>query len=140
MSRADKITIENSKVEYYSDFLTDFDLNPVTGFLAKVTNEEDIKQSIRNIIYTRRGERFYNPGFGSTIMSSLFNPLDVTTIMSIKNSVAESINNFEPRAILYDVSVTPYENENSVVIGITFGIRNFQGQQFNMELLLKRWR
>lgn len=140
MSKADRITIENKKIEFYSDFLNNFNKNPVTGYLSKVTNEEDIKQSIRNIIFTNKGERFYNPGFGSTVKHSLFNPLDVVTLISVKNSITESINNFEPRAILYDVIVTPDENNNNLFVKIIFGIRNFQNETFSLDLIIQRVR
>lgn len=140
MSKADRITIENKKIEFYSDFLNDFNRNPVTGYLSKITNEEDIKQSIKNIVLTNKGERFYNPFFGSTIKHSMFNPLDVPTLLSIKNSVTESINNFEPRAILYDVVVMPNEQQNEVFIKIIFGIRNFQNEQYSLDLIIQRVR
>lgn len=140
MSRADKITIEAKKVEWYSDFLNNFDKNPVTGYLARITNEESVKQSIRNLILTNRGERFYSPVTGSTVKHSLFNNIDITTLMSIKESITESINNFEPRAQLFDVTVTPYENENSVYVQIIFGIKRYEGQTYALELIIKRWR
>lgn len=140
MARYDKITIEQKKVEYYSDFLNDFNKNPVTGYLARVTNEESVKQSIKNIIFTQKGERFYNPSFGSTIQASLFGPMTVTTLMAIKTSVSESINNFEPRAQLYDVIVTPYQDENSVVVKIIFGIKNYINETFSLDLVVTRVR
>lgn len=120
--------------------MSDFTKNPVTGFLAKVTNEEAVKQSIRQIIFTNKGERPYNPGFGSTVKSSLFNPLDSITIIAIKDSITESINNFEPRAILNEVIVIPDENNNGIFVEIVFGIKNYQGVLFNMGLGLARAR
>jgi phage baseplate assembly protein W len=140
MSRSDKITIENKKTEYYSDFLNDFSKNPLTGYLSRITNEESIKQSIRNIIMTRKGERFFNPSFGSTIYSSLFNPNDLTTVISIRQSVIESINNFEPRAELIDVIVNPEFDTNHIPVKIIFSIRNFQNEQFELDLIISRVR
>ena len=72
MSRADKNTLEQKKREIYSDFLNNFDQNPFTGVLARVTNEESVAQSLKNITLTNRGERFYNSNKGSRIRSSLF--------------------------------------------------------------------
>ena len=60
MLRADKQTLERKKSELYSDFLTNFDMNPVTGNLAKVTNESSVKQALRNLMLTMTGERFYD--------------------------------------------------------------------------------
>jgi phage baseplate assembly protein W len=140
MSRADKLTIEQKKIEYYSDFTNDFAKNPVTGFLARVTNEESVKQSIRNIIMTNRGERFYNPSFGSTVYASLFNPFDSTTLIAIKESITESINNFEPRAELKAVIVIPRPDELSVSVKIIFGIKNYIPADYTLDLVLTRLR
>jgi len=140
MARADKLTIEKSKVEYYSDFLNNFEKNPVTGFLARVTNEESVKQSIRNIILTRRGERFYDPLFGSEVMNALFEPMDEATFIAIKESIFDSINNFEPRAILKDVYVRFISSQNAVSIKIIFSIKNYISDSFNLDLIISRVR
>lgn len=140
MARSDKITIEQKKVEYYSDFLNNFDKNPRTGFLARVTNEESVKQALKNLILTNRGERFQNPMFGSTVRASLFNPMDATTIIAIKESVTEAINMFEPRVELRDVIVIPYENDNHILIKIVFSIRNYISEDFTLDLIVSRVR
>lgn len=140
MSRADKITIEDKKLEYFSDFTNDFFKNPVTGYLSRVVNEESIKQSIKNLIFTNKGERFYSPSVGSTIKSSLFDPLDATAIIAIRQTITETINNFERRAQLLDVIVTPYIDENAVFIKIIFSIINFKTEAYNLEIIVKRTR
>lgn len=139
MSLADKITIEQHKIERYSDFTNEFLKNPVTGYLAKVTNEESVKQSIKNLILTRKGERFYNSA-GSLVMDSLFNPMDTANILSIKYSITDTINNFEPRAELLDVVVTPYEDTNSVFIKIIFSIKNTDNSVYAFDLIVSRTR
>lgn len=138
--RSDKLTIEQKKIEYYSDFLNNFDKNPVTGFLARVTNEEAVKQSIKNIIFTNKGEKPYNPQFGSTVYASLFNPLDATTLIQIRESITESINNFEPRADLKNVIVAPSTEKNAIAVRIIFGIKNYIPADFTLDLTLKRIR
>lgn len=139
MAKADKIGLERKKVEYYSDFLSTFDKNPVTGYLAVVSNEDAIKQSIRNIIFTNKNERFYNPGFGSDILRSMFDPMDPVSLMTLRQNVIDSINNFEPRAIVEDVLVSPAYDENSVNIRIVFSIANFN-DTFSMNVIVKRIR
>ncbi len=44
--------------------------------ISPVTNEESIKQSIRNIVLTAPGEKLFNPKFGSSVYKMLFEPLD----------------------------------------------------------------
>jgi phage baseplate assembly protein W len=78
MSQSDRFTIKNNR-EYFSDFMANFDKNPVTGNLARVTNEDAIKQSLRNLVLTNRTERFYQPHIGSKVQSLLFDPMGPET-------------------------------------------------------------
>ena len=48
------------QVEYFSDFLSSFDVDPVKQDLYKVTNEEAVKSSIRNLLLTNTGDRIYD--------------------------------------------------------------------------------
>ena len=51
MARSDRYTSLTDKPIYYSDFSNNLDVNPATGFLAKITNENSVKNSIKNIIF-----------------------------------------------------------------------------------------
>ena len=138
MSRSDKYTPFKKK-EFYSDFLINFDMNPVTGTLARVTNEDSIKQSLKNLILTNRTERPYNPLLGSRINALLFDPLDTLTAQSLKEEIQETIKAFEPRAVLNDVSVYPDEDNNGFTINIIFSTINIP-QETRIELFLQRVR
>jgi phage baseplate assembly protein W len=140
MSRTDKITIEQKKITYYEDFLNNFEKHPLTGYLATVTNEEAVKQSIKNLVLTIRGERFYEPNKGSTVMASLFNNMDAVTLITIRDSIIETINNYEPRAILHEVQVVPRTAENAVWVRIIFSVRNYLPEQYSLDLLITRTR
>lgn len=140
MSRADKHSIYGKIPTYYSDFLTSFDTNPVTGFLARVTNEESVKQSIKNLILTDRTERFYHPRIGSKIHSLLFEPLDEVTAQMIKDTIQETIKNCEPRANLINIDVIPYEQDNAYYVTVYFYIINIPEQPVQVSVILNRVR
>ena len=91
MARSDIFTPRYKKEERYSDFVTSFNQNPLTGNLAKVTNEESVKQALSNLILTNQGDRFFNSTFGSTIKRSLFEPMDSFTSEKIKPSIMNAI-------------------------------------------------
>jgi phage baseplate assembly protein W len=139
-NRSDKFTIESKKVTQYSDFLNGFDKNPQTGFLAMVSNEESVKQSIRNLILTERTERFYRPHIGSKIMSLLFEPIDIVTEELLKTTITETIKNNEPRAQLVSVSITPMHEYNAYVVAVAFSIINIPSETFDLTVILKRVR
>jgi phage baseplate assembly protein W len=121
---------------YYSDIKTSFDIHPNKKDLSLDFNEDSVKHSIKNIILTSRGERFFNPLFGCGLNNYLFEPI---TQELIKNEIQSSIKQFEPRANLLDVVVTPYYDQNGYVITVVFGTINIQ-TPIVLELLVTRIR
>lgn len=126
VTRKDKITELTKKSDQFSDFLINFDKNPITGALARVINDESIKQSLRNLILTAPGERPYNNTIGCGVYRLLFEPMDAITAMAIENEIRSTILNFEPRVSLVNVSVNPREEDQSYYIDIVFSIINTQ--------------
>lgn len=140
MSRADTFTIVSKTPEYYSDFLSNFDTNPVTGLLARVTNEEAVKQSIKFLILTRLTERFYDPHKGSKVNAVLFDPIDAITENQLRTSITTCIDQFEPRANLLNVVVNGHPERNAYFVEIWFTIINIPNKTFNVNVVLKRVR
>lgn len=140
MARAEKYTITGAQPEYFSDITINFDKNPVTNNLARITNEEAVKQSIRNLIMTGNGERFYRPDIGSKIATLLFDPIDDVTTNLLKSTIEHTIRSHEPRARLNSVTVRPSEDENVYEIGIDFSIVNISNRNIFMGLSLSRVR
>ena len=108
------------KVELYSDFTKDLYLNPVSFDITRKTNEEAIKESIKNLIMTNKGERPFQPSLGCDIKRLLFENFIPATIKIAEENIKETIRKYEPRAELLDVSVIGYPDENAVQINITF--------------------
>ncbi len=139
MPRAEKFTVPAKIPEYYSDFLIDFSPNPLTGSLAKITNENAIKQSLKNLILTTMGERFHQETLGSKIKTILFDPIDNISEELLKSSIINTIQK-EPRAKLFHLEVVGNPDKNQYNITIFFESIHFPGQVFHLNLLLKRIR
>jgi phage baseplate assembly protein W len=139
MSRADRIQQLTKPLELFSDFLNNFDAHPVHGTLGRVTNEESIKQSIKNIILTNAGERLFAPNLGSNVYRSLFEPNDIITQEDIVFHINTSIRRFEPRALLMGVIVNPSPDENAFNVSIVFSIIN-NPKEITLDLVLRRVR
>jgi phage baseplate assembly protein W len=135
----DKFTVTR-KAEFYSDFTVNLDRNPVTGFLARTTNENSVKQAIRNLVMTTRTERFYRSDVGSRIKSLLFEPMDIRTVEMLKTTIKETIINNEPRANTLDVVVETSDDLNGYFVTIYFEIVNMPKEQFEVSLMLTRVR
>lgn len=140
MARADKYTLEAKKSELYSDFLNGFNTNPITGLLAKVTNEEAIKQSLKNIILTNVGERFYDSNKGSKVNKSLFDPFDVANLEVIRLQIRECIKSYEPRCDIKDIRLQENLDKNGYNVAIVFSIINIPDDIFSLNLSIQRVR
>ena len=125
-ARLDKITTStntSSKVTS-SDFLTNFNRHPETDQLVRLTNSEAIKRSIRSLILTERGERFFQPNVGSNISRILFEPMTPQTGILLEQYIVETISTYEPRAKDLQIYVQPDEFNNAYNVSIVFTIIN----------------
>ena len=120
----DKFTAETSQSVIYSDLFTNFVVHPELNDLVVKKNEESVKQAIRNLILTNKYERPFQPNLGSNIQNYLFEPITSITTKNIQDEITSTIENYEPRAQLISVVVTPYIDENAYAITITFYILN----------------
>lgn len=139
-SRADRYTLTDKQEEFYSDFTNNFDLNPITGLLAKVSNEESIKQSLKNIILTNRTERYYNSYIGTRLRNLLFDPMDIVTINAIREEIKETIGNNEPRVKIENIDIKENQDLNYYEVNLYFSIINRPNDVVNLNLILRRVR
>jgi phage baseplate assembly protein W len=101
----------------FKDISMSFQSNPLTNDLIALKNESAIARSVRNIVFTLPGEKFFNPNFGSRVSKSLFENIDQISASIIDDEIRNSIANYEPRVSLIDVQVNPdYDNGGFDVI------------------------
>ena len=101
----------------FKDISMSFQVNPLNLDLIALKNESAIARSIRNIIFTLPGEKFFNPNFGSRINRSLFENIDEISASIIRDEIQNSIANYEPRVELIDIKAIPdYNNESFDVL------------------------
>jgi phage baseplate assembly protein W len=126
VARLDKITTSQRSASKVTsrDFMTNFNKHPETDQLIALTNSEAVKRSVRNLILTQRGERFFQPNIGSNIQNILFEPISDYTSDVLKELIIETIKNHEPRAISTDVIIRADEAKNSYNVSIFFYIIN----------------
>ena len=106
----------------FKDISMTFQANPLNEDLIALKNANAIARSVRNIVMTLPGEKFFNPTFGSRISESLFENIDDITATVIIDEITESIDNYEPRVDLLDVQAFPDYDNNSFDVTITYEI------------------
>jgi phage baseplate assembly protein W len=124
MSRIDKYTSGTKKTELYSDFFNNLTPHPDSKQLVRKTNEDAVKQAIRNLIQTNDYERPFQPTIRSNVRKILFELISPQTTEMLKTYVTEVIENHEPRAKLINVIVTPDEFQQAYFITILFYVIN----------------
>lgn len=137
--RRTKTTPQAAKPLVYSDFYSNFDLELVKKDLLSYKNEDSVKRSIRNILLTDKGERFFNPTFGSDIRKMLFENFSPSTEQVVADLIKTAIGNHEPRANVIDVNVSGNPDQNSMYINIVFSVIN-KAEPVTLELILNRIR
>jgi phage baseplate assembly protein W len=101
----------------FLDINSSFQINPLSFDLISIKNETAIARSLRNLVLTEPGEKFFNENLGSRISQSLFENIDEINASIIKNEIINTIENYEPRVELIEVFVSPdYDNHSFDII------------------------
>ena len=97
----------------FKDLSMTFQSNPLNDDLIGLKNANAIARSIRNIVMTYPGEKFFQPDFGSKVSRLLFENVDDITASQIQEEIEFSITNYEPRVNLTRVTIVA-DNDNAL--------------------------
>jgi phage baseplate assembly protein W len=106
----------------FKDISLSFQVNPLNYDLIGIKNETAISRSIRNLVLTQPGERFFNQNLGSKVNRSLFENIDDISASIIKDEIENTIKNYEPRVSLIDVVVTPNFDDYEFTVTVSYYI------------------
>jgi phage baseplate assembly protein W len=87
----------------FKDISMSFQSNPLNYDLIALNNANAIARSVRNLVFTYPGERFFDENLGSKISQSLFENIDEIEAAVIKDEIKNTIENYEPRVIEYTI-------------------------------------
>ena len=120
----------------FRDISMSFEVNPITDDIIGVKNDTAISRSIRNLVLTTPGERFFNEDLGSGVSEILFDNVDDISAAVIRDEIEQTINRFEPRVELEDVKVKGDHDNNEFNVTITYNIIGIDAlpQQLNFAL------
>ena len=124
----------------FKDVSMTVQINPLNQDLIVIKNETAIARSIRNIVFTVPGEKFFQENFGSRISESLFENIDEVSALEIKDEITESINRFEPRVRLISVDAIPDYQGNAFNVLIVYEIIGIDTPAQQLEFVLQSTR
>ena len=106
----------------FRDISMTFKRHPLNDDLIVLKNEQAIARSVRNIVFTTPGEKFFDEDFGSKINETLFENIDPISANVIQQEIRQSITNYEPRVNLRGVKVNPNYDNNEFNVTIVYEI------------------
>lgn len=106
----------------FKDISMVFKINPLNQDVITLKDASAIARSVRNLVMTYPGERFFSPDIGSKISRSLFQNMSSIEASVIKDEIKYTIKTYEPRVELIDVIVTPLFDDNAFDVTIIYNI------------------
>ena len=136
---------QSSKTTFlYKDISLYFTKNPVTGDVTEVTDVQDIKRSVRNLVLTNRFDRPFHPEIASRVRESLFEMFTPITVNVLRNAITEVLTLYEPRVTVTNIEVSDpdytFQDQNTLPIKIYFTINNAPETLEEVNVVLERIR
>ena len=120
----------------FKDINLSFKRHPVTNDVVTIRNEDAIKRSVRNIIFTILGEKPFEPNFGSVINESLFDLNTNLCEIRVSDEIRSYLLNYEPRISNIDVTVTVAPDTNEMNCTVQYDITGIPAPTQEVEVLL----
>ena len=120
----------------FKDINLSFKRHPVTNDVLTIRDEDAIKRSVRNIIFTILGEKPFEPNFGSVINESLFDLNTNLNEIRVSDEIRSSLLNYEPRISNIDVTVTVAPDTNEMNCTVQYDITGIPAPTQEVDVLL----
>lgn len=91
-------------------------------FSQSYTTEEQAVSNLKNLLLTRKGERVFQPEFGSNIYSLLFENIDINIESKMVDTLTGDINFWLPYIVIDNIDVEANQDRNSVRIELRFRV------------------
>ena len=120
----------------FKDINLSFKRHPVTNDVVTIRDEDAIKRSVKNIIFTILGEKPFEPEFGSVINNYLFELNTSMNEMRVSDEIKQSLINYEPRIQDIKVTTSIYPDSNELNCTVQYDIVGIPAPTQEVEVLL----
>lgn len=122
----------------FVDINPKFEKNPLSGDLPVLKNENAIKQAIKNVVMTRRGEKVFRPFFGSSVGTSIFENFDITESDTIAVAIEDALTAYEPRVRIKNIDINLNIDGNEISVDLEYEIIGIPLDTQSLNLILER--
>ena len=120
----------------FKDINLSFKRHPVTNDVVTIRNEDAIKRSVKNIIFTILGEKPFIPLFGSVINESLFELSTSLNEVRVTDEIKASLALYEPRIGNINATVSIYPDSNEMNATVQYDIIGIPAPTQTVDVLL----
>ena len=120
----------------FKDINLSFKRHPVTNDVLTIRDEDAIKKSVKNIIFTILGEKPFEPEFGSVINEALFDLNSSLSEIKVADEITSALFNYEPRISSIDVTVTIVPDTNEMNCTVQYDIIGIPTPTQTVDVLL----
>ena len=120
----------------FKDINLSFKRHPVTNDVLTIRNEDAIKRSVRNIVFTILGEKPFDPNFGSVINDSLFELDTSLNQVRVSDEITQSLLSYEPRIGNVEVTASIYPDSNELNCTVQYDIIGISAPTQQVDVLL----
>ena len=120
----------------FKDINLSFKRHPVTNDVLTISNEDAIKRSVRNIVFTILGEKPFDPNFGSVINDSLFELDTSLNQVRVSDEITQSLLSYEPRISNVEVTASIYPDSNELNCTVQYDITGIPAPTQQVDVLL----
>ena len=120
----------------FKDINLSFKRHPVTNDVVTIRDEDAIKRSVKNIIFTILGEKPFEPRFGSVVNEALFDLTTQYDEILIQDEIKSSVLKFEPRITNLVVTTTVYPDSNELNCTVQYDIVGLPAPTQEVDVLL----
>ena len=120
----------------FKDLSMSFRSNPLNDDLIGLKNESAIARSVKNLVFMQKGEKFFDPDFGSELSASLFENIDDVTALTMRDDIDYMIKTYEPRVDLINVDIIPNYDNNQMDAVIVYSIKGSDTPPQQLEFVL----
>ncbi len=114
--------LTKGKSRRFTDVNIAFSKNRFTDDCSKVSNENAIKQAIKNLVLTRPGEKLFRSNVGCGVYQRLFEQLDAFSIDTIQSDIINTINQYESRVQLLACNLVPHYSSGKVNVSVRYKV------------------
>lgn len=122
----------------FRDFDLSFRKNPITKDVNTLTNENAIKEAVKNIVRYNFYEKPFLPNFGGNTIAMLFELYEAGSASAIEAQIQNCVNNYEPRVVCYDVEAQFDEDTNELSIIIRYLITGLPNVIDQIDVIFRR--